>query len=478
MLRKLRNKKTAKKIWIVLAIVILPAFILWGSGSIGEKSKNIYVGKAFGRNISFLEYKDAFDAVKNQAILQFGEKLPEIQKYLNLEEQAWERILLLHEAKRRRLKANDKEVIALVQSYPFLQNKGRFDDQLYAQIVQYVFRTQPRIFEEQMRQNIIVRKLFDAISAGIGVTDEEIREEYNKFNEEVSLHYIASLPEELAKEISPSEDELNKYFSDNSLEFKQPLSFNLEYVVLNSEGQEEKKIKDAINNLVHYLRRGEDFSKLAQKQNLTLKETGLFTQTGPIPDIGWSQEILNLAGKAKPNEVLPPVYLEKNYYILKLKERKEPYVPDFETIKNKVKEAFTAGEARKAAKAKIEGCLAKLKELQKDNPKAIDFEKAAKDLSLKYGTTDFFKYGGYIEGIGASDNFFLQARSLKENEFTNLLETPAGFYIIKLKDKKSAEESKFSAEKAEFSQKLLEQKKGEYFLKYLRDLKARALTQP
>ena len=96
MLKKLRNKKTAKKVWIILAILIIPAFVLWGSGSlIRSKQEATYAGRIFGRNISFLEYRDALDAVKNTAIMQFGDNFPEIEKVLNLESQAWMRIILL-----------------------------------------------------------------------------------------------------------------------------------------------------------------------------------------------------------------------------------------------------------------------------------------------------------------------------------------------------------------------------------------------
>ena len=158
MLRKLRKKKTAKKIWIVLAAVVVPAFVLWGSGSLSRSTdKSSYAGTIFGRKISLLEYQDSLEAVKNQAIIQFGDKLPEMQKYLNLETQAWERLIVLAQARSRRLKASDEEIIKLLQGYPFFKNsRGQFEDKLYSQMLRYVFRTQPRIFEEQTRDNIIL----------------------------------------------------------------------------------------------------------------------------------------------------------------------------------------------------------------------------------------------------------------------------------------------------------------------------------
>ena len=100
MLRILRNRKTAKKVWIGLAIIIIPAFALWGfGGAFRSREETAPAGKIFGRNIPFTEFRDAIGAEKIMAIMRFGDKLSEVQQYLNLEAQAWERLILLAEAK-------------------------------------------------------------------------------------------------------------------------------------------------------------------------------------------------------------------------------------------------------------------------------------------------------------------------------------------------------------------------------------------
>ena len=93
MLKKLRNKKTAKKIWITLAIIIVPAFVFWGfGGGIRNRRPSPYVGKLFGRNIPTQEFEDALQAVKNYAILQYGDNLTEARKFINFEAEALDRI--------------------------------------------------------------------------------------------------------------------------------------------------------------------------------------------------------------------------------------------------------------------------------------------------------------------------------------------------------------------------------------------------
>jgi parvulin-like peptidyl-prolyl isomerase len=463
MLKKLRNKKTAKKVWIILCILIVPAFVLWGSGSLmRSKQEAAYAGKIFGRNISLLEYKDAMDATKNSAIMRFGDNLSEIQKYLNLERQAWERLILLHEAKKRKINVSDREIIELIQSYPVFQRKERFDSKIYEELLQYVFRTQPRIFEEQIRGNIILSKLYTQVTDDIKVAEGQIKKEYQKLNEEISLYYIASIPSDFAKGLNPGEQEIKDYFTQNSLDFKLPLSFNIEYLLLDSED----KIKEAALRI----NKKEDFSRIAKEMGSNIKETGLFTQTDPIPGIGWSPEILNLISRLKVNQFSGPIHMDKNYCILRLKERKEAYIPDFEKIKDKVRQTFVKDKSTKLAKDKIEEVLKKLKGLYESNPKLIDFEKQAKEYGLKSDSTAPFKTGSYIEGIGASDNFWEAALELKNGEFSDIVSVPSGFYIIKLKNRTAVDEKKFESEKPEFQKRLLLQKKEEYFTKFVEEL--------
>ncbi len=182
MLKLLRNKKTAKWIWIGLAIIIMPAFVFWGlGGAMRDKDESRYLGSIGGKKITPLEYNDSLKAVRNLAVMRYGEEnLPALEKALNLEAQAWQRLALLGAAKKLKLKATDQEVIKQVESYPFFMRQGRFDNGLYNELLRYVFHTQARAFEEQTRQNIIIAKLYQKITEGITVDDKEIKEEYQK----------------------------------------------------------------------------------------------------------------------------------------------------------------------------------------------------------------------------------------------------------------------------------------------------------
>lgn len=460
MLKQLRNKKTAKRIWLGLAVIIVPAFVLWGvGGGISGRKESVPSGRLAGHKIREAEYGEALAAVKNTAIIQFGDKFQELESDLNLKELALQRVILLIEAKKNRIKVTDKEVVEAIRNYPFFQTRGKFDDRIYSQMLRYVFRTQARIFEEETRGNLMIMKLFQKLTDNIKVTQEQVKEEYRKANEEISLFYISSLTADFAKNISPTQEQLKSYFEKNRLNFKQPLSFNIEYLLLPSE----EKVKEAAAAA-----KKEGFEKIAKNLGMEIKESGFFTSGDPIPGIGWSPQIPQMLTSLKVGQYIS-IKNDNNYYLLRLKEKRESYLPDFSQIAGKAKDSFITESAREAAKGKITECLKELKTLQ-DAGQKIDFSKAAAKSGLKSGSTELFKFGSYIEGIGASDSFWMEAEKLKNDAFSGVIDMPEGFYIIKVKERVSVDEKKFAKDMEGFSKQITFVKKQEYFSKYIAGL--------
>ncbi len=467
MLKQLRDKKTARKIWIGLAVIIIPAFTLWGTGNLmRNRQEEGTVGRIDGRRVSPQEYKDAMDASRNLMIMQFGESYTDMKEYMSLESQAWERLLLLNEARRRSIRVNNKEIIEAIARNPAFQRNEAFNERTYQEIMTYVFHTQPRIFEEQTRQNLMISKLFKALTENLTVTDEEIKNEYIKQNDEISVDYLAAIPADFAKTVTPQDEELKAYFDKNPVQFKQPPSYNLAYVTLETQNR--------LQEVANSLNKHKDIAQVAKDYGLLLKETGTFLQNEAIPGIGWSPEIMSYISRLKIGQASMPVKSDKSYYIFVVKDRKEAYIPQFEQAKSRVREAFIKEESERISREKIESCKSEvIKSAQEDREKA-DFEKLARKYALKSGSTNAFKFGSYIENIGASDPFWTAALKLKENEISDIIPSSTGLYIVKVKKQTPFDEDKFAKEKPEFSKKVLLQKKNEYFAQYINDLKKRS----
>jgi len=466
MLKRLRKKKTSKKIIIVLASVIIPIFAFWGLSSVLEGRKGqVYLGKIFGRTISIQDYRSALDGVKNLAILQYGDNYAQVRNSLDFDGQTWERLILIAQAKKKKINVSDKEVIDFIMSYPVFWKDGRFDHDLYNEILRYVFDTPARTFEEQTRENLIIAELYDQATKGITISDEELRVEYKKLNQEVSLDFIYANPLDFLKSVPQDEAAIKEYFDGSSIEFKQPLSFNIEYV------KTEMLPEDQIKKIFLQLRKKKNsFTEAAGELGLEVNSSGSFAENDPIPGIGWAPRITSLISKRNSGDLIEPVQMDDNYYIIKISQKTLPFIPEYDSIKEKVKKAYVKNTSEKLAKKSSEDALQELGNLYLQNPKSTNFKQAAKNHGLEIGTTELFKYGSYLEGIGSSDIFWMSADKLEEGQPSEIIETSSGYYIIKIKSIVPMDQESFIAERDALSEIVLMQKKQDYFSSLLRDL--------
>lgn len=172
--------------WI--ASILAGGLILWlVATAVSAHSVQIQpVGTLFGRPVPETDYLKALQASTHQQILAHGDQFRKEVTEKQLEQMAWERLLLLQEARRKGIRASDPEVVATLQNSPiFLNSQGQFDARGYQAIMQYTLGTTPRAFEEELREELMIHKL---IEQGMGpaptVTEEEIKTRFEEKKKE------------------------------------------------------------------------------------------------------------------------------------------------------------------------------------------------------------------------------------------------------------------------------------------------------
>jgi len=311
MLKALRKKETVKRIFIFLAIIIIPAFVFWGAGgALRSRGKGTnYAGKIFGRTISFADYQESFSAVKNQAIMQFGDNLYKVEKYLNLYGQAWDRLILVSEAEKRKIKINDEELIKRIKELPFFQRDDKFNQKLYDTALNYIFRTIPRDFEEQMRQSLAIAKLYEEITKDVKITEQDLLASYKEVFEKIKASYIRFPQEEIKNKPKAEEKKAAQLVAETALE-------NIKEALL-------KKPKA-------------NFKEIIKGLGLKLEETPLIGRNDFMPGVGMSAEFTKTAFSLKLQEISPAISINDYFYIIRLEE----FVPFDEASFQKDKETF------------------------------------------------------------------------------------------------------------------------------------------
>ena len=90
---------------------------------------------------------------------------------------------------------------------------------------------------------------------------------------------------------------------------------------------------------------GSDFSTLAQDGHVTLKVTTWLANGEILPEIGENQEFYKNAFALGPKQTSPIVEGKNAYYLLRLKQRREPAVPPLESVSSQIEKGLKESKA-------------------------------------------------------------------------------------------------------------------------------------
>jgi peptidyl-prolyl cis-trans isomerase D len=483
MLKTFRKEGVQKKILWGLAAIIIVSFVFFGTtaSNVGN-DPSAYAGKVFGKKVPITDFQKQYNNTKDQAIMIHGENFFKMSPYLNLESETWDRLILLTEAKRKNIKVKDGEVVEFIQSLPMFQRNGEFDSVLYKDLVRYIFRRNPRDFEEGMREQLLIRKLFEQTTASMTINEKEIREAFRRDNEKVQIDYVLFPPEDYKNGVSVNDEEAKSYFESHPDEFMTPPSVNIQYITFEYPPEAKEEDKNAVKEKVYAANRklsaGALIENVAKENNVDVKESGMFSMEAPNIALGWSYDTMQKLFDLKVGEVSEPIETPNGYQFLKVKERRDAVLPDFNAVQTKVNEAVKTQKALAIAKQKAEEYSKKLLEAYAADPE-MDFRAAAEALGLKVLQTPLFNRGQYLPTIGLSKEFQEAAYDLTEKDKLSAapVGTAKGYVILYRNRIEPVQEEEFQKAKDKYATDLINEKRNEMILTFMNDLRLRADIQ-
>jgi len=192
MLKFFRTKGVTKFVLWLLLILILPAFVMWGTASISRKGPR-YVGIVHGKKVSFDDLAGSIAGIRSQLIMNYWNQDHILKETLNdrtlLAKLGWERIVTLREARLEKVTVADAEVIQYIRSHPLFLRNNAFDEKVYAYILQYNMGLSPRTFEEITRENLMLSKLRQDVTRDVKASDQEVLDAYRAQTERAKVKY-------------------------------------------------------------------------------------------------------------------------------------------------------------------------------------------------------------------------------------------------------------------------------------------------
>ncbi len=456
--------------WIIglMVCAIGAVFVLsYGYGGLHSGSSQ-EVAEVNGQPILITDYaRQLNEMIRQYQEMSRSELTPEMVKAMRLKEMARDRLiaeaLLLQAGARQGLTVSDAELRERIQSYPFFQRDGKFDENLYFMLLRQNQLSSAE-FEEQERRSLQLRKITEEVTSLAKVSDAQIREMNTLAKEAIQVSYLEITPDRFMANQHPGEPELSRYYQDNQEKFRVPARARVSYLFFHTRDfQERVTITDAAvediikehpaefsrpkvvrvrqivlvippktdagtrqrlekqaQELFDKLKAGEDFARLAKTYSQDPASRDRGGDLGEVPrgqhPPQWDLAVFGL----KPGEV-GRADTPQAIYLLQMEGVKETEkIPGAET---KLRERLKQEKAKTLAQEAAQEARAALS------------QDTAAEVAKKYGSslkeTPWISQIDQVPGLGPAPAFNQAALQLKPGEVSRVVELPDGCAVMK-----------------------------------------------
>jgi peptidyl-prolyl cis-trans isomerase D len=469
MLKTMRkNVKTlAPTLWIVIATFIISIFAIWGgAGRLGEKSQEdtiAFMGKDHITTDSyFTALRNRLEAMRKE----FSGLNKNFIQQLNIPQQVLEQMiqqsLLAQKAEEMGVTASSQEIRDRIVS--LFQRDGKFigfDE--YRQILEYNRMSLPQ-FENGLKEEIILNKMIQLLTAGITATPDELWENYRKQNESAKIEYLLleeskvpleqalsaadiaayfeknkdkyTLPErrqgsylflqteDLKKEVQVSDDDVAKYYNDNLDQFREPERVRVSRVFLSSAGKDKEEVRKNAEAVLDRLTAGGDFAAIAKSSSQDEKAA----EGGDWGFEDWrrlSAKEREEIDKLSSGQMSGLVESEDGFSILKVSEKEPAATQTLDEVKARIKTTLEDQKARELGEQRIG-------QIEKSARREKSLDMAAQKAGLKVRSTGLLKPGQALEDFDPAGSISQALFGPKEKQVSSPVYAFSGTGIVEL----------------------------------------------
>jgi peptidyl-prolyl cis-trans isomerase D len=300
-----------------------------------------------------------------------------------------------YEAKRLGIHVSDQERAERIRQFlPTAYNGDTFVGMdRYAAEVQGRFQMTVPVFEEQIRQGLLLEKFRKLVTDGISVGPGELQDEFRYRNEKVKLDYALIKPEDLAAKINPddaeiraayeknkskylvpekrvvryaladvnqirqntqvSDDELKVQYQQDIQQYQVPNRVHVDHILLMTVGKTPAEVEEihqkAEDVLKQANKKGANFEELAKKYS---EDPGTKDKGG---DLGWITqgqtvpEFEKVAFSLPKGNISDLVKTQYGFHIIKVLDKETAHTKTFDEVKDSIRAPLMLAKADRQA---------------------------------------------------------------------------------------------------------------------------------
>ena len=464
-----------------MVITLIPGGL--GSDLLGQPSQGV-VAKVAGQDITTQEVRDHARALAEQQVAQYGpmgkQLLPMIMPRAIAQsvEQMITGKSIVAEAERMGLKATSADVRDELQNGRFsatLFPGGKFiGEQEYESLLAKNNLT-VATFEEDVKNEILERKLATLITGSASVSDSDVRKEFEKRNTKVKFEYAFLSQDDIRKALHPTDEELKAFYTRNQARYKDsiPEKRKIEYAFLDkskvlaqsqvtpeelqayyNQHREEFRVQEEVKvshilvktppagpdgkvdekgveearkkaeDVLKQLKGGAKFEDLAKKYS---DDPGSAKQGGELGWIGRGRTVPEFEkaafsqAKGQTSDLVKSSY---GFHIIRTEDKHEAHLKTLDEVKDQIEPLIRQQKTTRALDAAGNALL--------DQARTQGLEKAAAAKGLNPVTTDFVGRTDVLPGVGSSPQLMDAVFSEREKSPPDMAQLAQGIVVFQL----------------------------------------------
>jgi peptidyl-prolyl cis-trans isomerase D len=232
----------------------------------------------------------------------------------------------------------------------------------------------------------------------------------------------------------------------------------------------DQRITEQARSLEKRLNDPGDLDTVARELGVMVQESGLFQREDPVPGLGVAPQVSQEAFTLADKQVSTAIASARGPVFITVTEKKEPYVPQLDEVKDRVKEDVIRQRAAELSSQRASAIAASLKS-------SSNFVAAAKAQGLEAKETELITRNAALpENIGVSPEVDKVAFTLPVNAVSDPIKTSDGTVIVRVVEKDPVTPEEFRKAKEAFRAEILNERRGRFFDAYM--TKARARVKP
>lgn len=473
-------KNLAWILWVIIALFVLALAADFGTGFGPGGGGQSVAARVGDETVSMQEFQRNYERLAGLYRQVYGEQLtPELERQMRLPMQALDQAInqkiMLTEARRLGLRVTDQELRQrILQESVFKDEQGRFvGEQRYVEILQ-ANQLNPGTFEENLREELLLQKLADALRANLYVSDDEVQRAYREQVERAKIRYVQLPRDRFAAQVQVQPAELAAYFKAHQQEFRTPEQREAAYVLIdaaklagqaqiadaelrdwyNSHQQEftqqeqvrarhilvkvddqrpDAAARQRIEEAKRRLEGGADFAAVSNEfsddtvSKANGGDLGYFGQGQMVP------EFEAAAFGAQPGKLVGPVKTSFGYHLLEVTDKKAGGTRPFEQAKEQIRARLASERTQELAETRAKELAAKL---SGDKPRDAAAVRAAVQgmPGATFGETGRVGAQDPIPNLGFNPAINTAAFSLKKGDVSQPVRVPQGWAVVYLKE--------------------------------------------